>query len=126
MKWSIFDLSERDWCQVRAALRFWMAVVETSRTHPANHPEAVKELKDYAPLSKAEIESLLAGTPEKLYLSVNDISKLTGWGARYVQYEIRRFGIKPDLRQGPAYLFRTDRVKPLLEKLCGSFAKRHS
>lgn len=49
--------------QVRAALRLWVTVARTSRTHPARIPGVKGEFKYFAPLLTDEAEALIDSFP---------------------------------------------------------------
>jgi hypothetical protein len=114
---SIFELTPRQWAQVRAALKFWLSVAESSRTHPSRHPAVSDEFSEHGPLNLDEIREILDETPNYLYVNVQDIVKLTGRSLRTVYYNIEREGIQPALSHGRARLFRVDQVIDLVEKL---------
>ena len=53
-------LTQRQWTQCRAALRYWQIVAKRSRVHPMEHPK-IQEIFGEAtpPLTATEIEALI-------------------------------------------------------------------
>ena len=126
MSVSIFQLTEREWVQVRAALMFWRCVAESCRQHPSRHPKVEPIFEGYAPLMNTEIDELLAGTPEKLYIGAKAIAKATGRAERTVQWRLTKEGIIPALIHGPARLYRIDQVTDLMERISAEVTHRRS
>lgn len=118
MKRSIFELNERQYAQVRAALRFWVSVARNSRVHPSEAPSVKPEIERLGFLTTDEIEELLDGMPEVLHVSVQDIARMTGRPERTVQYHLRN--VEPDIRTGRTRLWWYGRVRTVIDRLLGS------
>jgi hypothetical protein len=111
--WSDFNPRQR--ATVRAALRFWVSAVETSRVHPSRHPEAAKELLEHGYIGVDEIELLLDATVEgPPYLMIADIAKILGCGVTAARRVMR--GVSPDMIVRQAYLWKRERVLVQLGK----------
>ena len=113
MSQSIYDLSERQWVQVRAALRFWASAAEHSRTHPSRHPAVSQEFTKYGPLSLEEVVEIIQDTPKVLYMTATQVADELGADRQKMMRAIRIKNVQPDLICSGAKLFRTDRLDEL-------------
>lgn len=110
-----YEFSPRQWATVRAALRFWLAAVETSRVHPSRHPAAAAELLDHGCMEADEIECFLAANDEHpQYITTTVLAKELGVSRAWVSRLLH--DVPPDLVVGPTQLYKRERVKPRIRK----------
>ena len=114
---SIFELTERQWVQVRAALLFWRQVAEQSQRHPSDH-HAVRDLfTEYGPLNLSEIDELVEGLPRNLLIKPHKLANQYGVQADTMKDRIKRAGIEPDMVVNRTKLYRIDALLPLIEAM---------
>jgi hypothetical protein len=85
---------------VRAALRLWLKVVESSSTHPRHFPESIEEFEHAGPLTVKQVENLLAEGPEhcadhSVYVTTAEAADRTGLSKRTVQRKLNQMKIEP-------------------------------
>ena len=114
---SIFELTERQWNQVRAALLFWRKIAEVSRQHPSEHPEVRDLFKQYGPLNLSEIDELLEETPETLWLTLQKVANSYGVNKATVLRYVEKHGIQPDWIIARTNVYRADKLAPVAEEL---------
>jgi len=115
---SVFDLTDRQWTQVRAALAFWREVAEHSKQHPSRHPGVEEMFRQYGPMSLDEIDELLEGTPAHLLVSARQLANLYGIkrNKKWLDNLLRKHGIESETNCGRVRLFRVDKLGPLLDE----------
>jgi hypothetical protein len=113
----ISELTDRQWVQIRAALRFWREVAEVSRQHPAEHPSVRDMFHEYGPLNISEIDDLLENSPENLYITPHRLACHYGLNRGSIQDRIKKHGIKPDLYTTSKYIYRVESLMPVVEEI---------
>jgi len=114
---SLYDLTEREWHQCRAALKFWAEVAENSRVHPSRHTAIEPMLEKYGPLSVEEIESMLERLSPVQYVTKTDIAKAIKRSPLSVTKRIKKAGLQPDIVIGNQPGYRPERVGEIMPEI---------
>lgn len=103
-------ITDRQWNQIKAALQFWCSVTEYSRVPPIEHPKVKPFFEDYSPLSEVEIERLskcVLSTTIDGY-TIRQFATIWEWPVIRFRNRLKRMGIQPIGKLGPAKLYRLE------------------
>lgn len=118
MSVEISSLTNRQWAQVRAALQFWRAMAEVSRSHPSRHPGVEQEFKEHGPLSLEELDELLEdGLPQRAWVTMQLVANKYGLTKAAVDSIVEKLGIEPDMYVGRTQVFRVETVGPVVKEI---------
>lgn len=117
MSVEISSLTNRQWVQVRAALKFWKAIAEVSRQHPSEHPGVSEEFTEHGPMNLSEIDELLAGLPPLGWLTAHKLANAYGMNADTVKQYIQKLGIEPDMWVHNTRVFKVETLLPVVEEI---------
>lgn len=110
-------LSNREWTQIRAALRFWNQIAVVSSTHPSTHPAVEEEFTEHGPMNVSEIETLLDNTPQHAWLTAQKLANAYGVSRHVVLKRIEKAGIQPDMIVGKTGVYRVETLMLVAEEL---------
>jgi len=110
------QLSSRQWVQIRAALQLWIATVQSGHFHPSRIRGMEEVFKNYSPMNVEEIEQMMAQTPDRIYYTLADLSKILGVTRQSLFNAVRSAGIQPDEIAGKCHVYRADRIASIIER----------
>ena len=118
MSVEISSLTNRQWAQVRAALRFWRDMAEVSHSHPSRYPGVEQEFKEHGPLSLEELDELLEDSlPRAAWVTMQLVANKYGLTKAAVDNIVEKLGIEPDMYVGRTQVFRVETIGPVIEEL---------
>lgn len=94
MPLSASTLTDREWHQVRAALRLWAKLAASSNTHPSRMAGVEEEFGPHLPMTASEIEELLdRGVCG--HITLYDAASDAGIPAATLKKRVRKAGLRP-------------------------------
>lgn len=111
------DFTNREWEQMRAALAFWLEIASVGKQHPSTHPSAAAQFKECAPMTDAQVQTLLDRGPGLAWLTRNKVAAAFGCTPETVQRHINRLRIEPDMIVAHANVYRAENLAPVFERL---------